>query len=71
MFLSNEIIIFGIVTNENNAKYNLKLPHITGHPYRVLIVGGFGLEKPNSLRNVIKEQDSDIDRIYAIDTYCY
>ena len=33
------------------------------HPYRVLIIGGSGSEKTNSLLNLIKEQD-DIDKIY-------
>ena len=29
-------------TNENNIKHNLKWRYIPDHPYRILIIGGFG-----------------------------
>ena len=50
-------------TNENNKEHNKKWPFILEHPYRILIIGGSGLEKTNALYNLIKEQD-DIDKIY-------
>ena len=36
------------------------------HPYRILIIGGSGSGKKNTLLNVIKEQDYHdvIDKIY-------
>ena len=54
------IINFDIITNENNAEHNSKWPCILDHPYRILIVGGYGSRKTNALLNLIKEQDSDI-----------
>ena len=45
------------ITNENNKKYNEKWPYIPDHPYRILIIGGSGSEKINTLLNSIKEQD--------------
>ena len=43
------------ITNENNKKHNEKWPYIPNHPYRILIIGGFGSGKTNSLLNSIKE----------------
>ena len=51
------------VTNENNKKHNEKWPYIPDHPYRILIIGGSGLGKTNTLLNLINEQN-DIDKIY-------
>ena len=51
------------ITNENNKEYNKKWPFIPDHPYRILIIGGSGLGKTNTLLNLIKKQD-DIDKIY-------
>ena len=51
------------ITNENNRDYNKKWPFIPDHPYRILIIGGSGSRKTNSLLNLMKEQD-DIDKIY-------
>ena len=45
------------ITHENNKKYNEKWPYIPDHPYRILIIGGSGSEKINTLLNSIKEQD--------------
>ena len=33
------------------------------HPYRILIIGGSGSRKTNTLLNLIKEQD-DTDKMY-------
>ena len=54
------------ITNENNEDHNLKWQYIPDHPYRMLIIGGFGSGKTNALLNLIEEQDSDslIDKIY-------
>ena len=54
------------ITNENNKKHNEKWPYIPDHPYRILIIGGSGSGKTNTLLNLIKEQDyHDVfDKIY-------
>ena len=51
------------ITKENNKDHNEKWPYIPDHPYRILIIGGFGSGKTNALINLIKEQD-DIGKIY-------
>ena len=51
------------IINENNEEHNKKWPHIPDHPYRILIIGGSGSEKINTLLNLINEQ-KDIDKIY-------
>ena len=48
------------ITNENNKKHNEKWP--LDHPYRILIIGGSGSGKTNTLLNLINEQN-DIDKI--------
>ena len=53
------------ITNENNKEHNGKWPFIPDHPNRILIIGGSGLVKTNTLLNLIKEQD-DIDKIYLM-----
>ena len=57
------MINLGSITNENNKEHNEKWPHIPDYPYRILIIGGSGSGKTNTLLNLIKEQD-DIDKIY-------
>ena len=54
------------ITNENNKKHNEKWPYIPDYPYRIIIVGGSGSGKTNTLLNLIKEQDNRdlIDKIY-------
>ena len=42
---------------------NKNWPYIPDHPYRILIIGGFGSRKTNTLLNLINEQ-RDIDKIY-------
>ena len=51
------------ITNENNKKQNGKWPYIPDHPYKIIIIGGFGSGKKNALINLINEQN-DIGKIY-------
>ena len=51
------------ITNENNKEHNKKWPYIPDHWYRILIIGGSGSGKTNTLLHLIKEQD-EIDKIY-------
>ena len=46
-------------TTKNNEKW----PYIPDHLYRILIIGGSGSGKTNTLLNLINEQN-DIDKIY-------
>ena len=54
------------IKNENNKEHNEKWSFIPDHPYKILIIGGSGSGKTNTLLNLIKEQDSEtfIDKIY-------
>ena len=51
------------IVNDNNKKHNEKWPYIPDHPYRILIIGGSGSGKTNTLLNLINEQ-RDIDKTY-------
>ena len=51
------------IINENNEEHNKKWPYIPDHPYRILIIGGSGSGKTNTLLNLINKQ-KDIDKIY-------
>ena len=51
------------ITNENNKKHNKKWPYIPNHPYIILIIGGSGSGKTNTLLNLIDEQNN-IYKIY-------
>ena len=51
------------IINNNNEGYNEKWPYIPDHPYRILIIGGSGSRKTNTLLHLINEQ-KDIDKIY-------
>ena len=64
------MINFDDYTNENIIEHNSKWPYIPDHPYRILIIGGSGSGKTNSLLNLINNQP-DIDKIYlyAKDSY--
>ena len=42
---------FDDVTKENIKEYNPNWPQISGHSYRILITGGSGSGKTNSLFN--------------------
>ena len=63
MFLYYKMINLDSSTNENNKKHNEKWPYIPDHPYRILIIGGSGSGKINTLLNLINEQN-DTDKIY-------
>ena len=49
------------IVNDSSKKHNENWPYIPDHPYRILIIGGSGSGKTNTLLNLINEQ-SDIDR---------
>ena len=44
------------ITNKNNKKHNEKWPYIPDHPYRILIIGGSGSGKTNTLLNLMKNK---------------
>ena len=50
----------------NTMKNIMKWPCIPNHPYRMLIIRGYGSGKTNALLISIKEQDSNnlTDKIY-------
>ena len=51
--------------------HNPNSSYIPDHPYKILIIGGWGLGKTNVLLNLIKHQRSDIDKIYLyIESKC-
>ena len=51
------------IINDNNNNHNEKWPYIPDHPYRILIIGGSGSGKTNTLLNLVNEQKG-IDKIY-------
>ena len=57
------MINFDDYTNENKLKHNPDWPYIPDHSYRILIIGGSGSGKTNTLLNLINNQP-DIDKIY-------
>ena len=64
------MINFDEYKNENKKEHNLNWPYIPDHPYRILIVGGSGTGKTNTLLNLINnEQDIDKIYLYAKDPY--
>ena len=56
------MINFDNYTNENKIEHNLKWPYIPDNPYRILIIGGSGSGKINTLLNLINNR-ADIDNI--------
>ena len=57
------MINFDEYTNENKINHNPNWPYTPDHPYRILIIGGSGTGKTNTLLNLIENQP-DIDKIY-------
>ena len=51
------------IPNENNKKHNEKWPYIPDHWYKILIIGGSGSGKTNTLLNLINKRE-EIDKIY-------
>ena len=51
------------IVNNNSEKHNEKWPYIPDHPYRILIIGGSGSGKTNTLLHLINKQ-KNIDKIY-------
>ena len=56
------MINFDDIVNESKTKHK-NWPYIPDHPYRILIIGGSGSGKTNTLLNLINNQP-DIDKIY-------
>ena len=50
------MINFVDVTKENIKEHKRNWPKIPDHPYRILIIGGSGSGKANSLLNLISQQ---------------
>ena len=57
------MIYFDYVVKENIKEHNPNWPQFPDHPNRILIIGGSGSGKTNSLFNLIRQQP-DIDKIY-------
>ena len=57
------MINFDVVTKENIKEHNPNWPQILNHPYTILIFGGSGSGKTNSLFNLVNQQ-ADIDKNY-------
>ena len=52
------------IINENNKYHNNKWPYIPDHPYIILIIGGSGSGKTNTLLNLILNKEILIKFIY-------
>ena len=50
------------IPNKNNKEYNEKWAYIPDHPNKILIIGGSGSGKTNTLLNLMNEQNH-IDKI--------
>ena len=57
------MVNFDDVVKENTKEYNPNWPQNPSHPQRMLIIGGSGSGKSNSLFNLLY-QLSDIDNLY-------
>ena len=57
------MINFDDVTKENIKEHTSNWQEIPDHPYQILIIGGSGTVKTNSLFNPINQQP-DIDKMY-------
>ena len=61
--MTQKMITFDNILKENIKENNTNWPKILAYPYRMLIVGGLGSEKTNSLFNLISPEP-DIDKTY-------
>ena len=59
----HKITNFDDCNNEDRTEHNPKWSHISEHPNRILIVGGSGSGKTNTLLNLINNQPY-INKIY-------
>ena len=50
------MINFDDYANETRTEHKRNWPYISGHPYRILIIGGSGFGKTNVLMNLIENQ---------------
>ena len=57
------MINFDEYNNENKRKHSPNHPYIPDYPYGIIIIGGSGSGKTNTLLNLINNQP-DIDKIY-------
>ena len=57
------MINFDEYTNENKINHNPNWPYTPDHPYGILIIGGSGSGKTDTLLNLLENQP-DIDKIY-------
>ena len=53
IFIHYKMIDLDSITNENNKKHNEKWLYIPDHLHRILIIGGSGSRKTNTLLNLI------------------
>ena len=54
---------FDVVVKSDIKEHNPNWPQIPGHPYKILITGGSGFRKTNSLFDLVNHQ-TDSDKIY-------
>ena len=57
------MINFDDFIKENIKEHNPNWPEIPDRPYRILLVGGSGSGKTNTLLNIINHE-TDIDKFY-------
>ena len=59
-----KLINFDDVTKEKIKEHDLNWPQVSDHLHRILIIGGSGSGKTNSLFNLIN-QEPDFAKIYS------
>ena len=64
------MINFDDVIKEETKEHKPNWPEVPNHPYRILLIGGSGSGKTNSLFNLINQQ-ADIDKIYLYTEVSY